>query len=68
MNIKTRLSLGDTAWYVYNNRVQEAPISKISTTTLTGIQYIEYFLGITNYVVKKEDEVFATKQELLDSL
>ena len=64
MRIETKFNIGDEVWY-YRRETHQAVMSKIDHILFEGgcIWY-----NLTNYESKSEDELFATEQELLDSL
>lgn len=70
MIIKTKLDIGDEAFYVKNNKVASDRIEEV----LINVYNNHYMEGTTIwYIVQgktkfKEDQLFGTKQELLESL
>lgn len=79
MVIKTKFDIGSEVFFIFNNRVYKQKISKIRFTKElitytrdgsnleTSIEYSFDGNSVGN-LVKKEEEVFATKEELLNSL
>lgn len=72
MKIKTKFSMGDSAFVMYNNKVVPIIIMGVhySLDKYTG-EYISYSANIStgNGLERfKEDDVFITKEELLKSL
>ena len=68
MKIETKLSCGDNAWFMLDNRPQKDKIVKVEIICLPDEDIkVFYFIGM---LLKElhESLVFATKQELLNSL
>lgn len=74
MTIETKYDIGDTVFYMDDNKVKSNKIDTITIerTTPKSIKgsvcsnYIRY-CGVGKFI-KEEEEVFATKEELLKSL
>lgn len=79
MEIKTKYSIGDTVWYIEDNRVHKGKISKINNT-ITSVMtsklgwYQKTTYNLFNYFSFKpkkeyyENELFPSKEELFESL
>jgi hypothetical protein len=75
MTINTKFNVGDFVYFIRNNQVITSKAGSISVLTgghssTTEIKYhIIFNLGLSTYTESiKESELFATKQELLNSL
>ena len=84
MDIKTRFNLGDTVYYIENNKIHQGKVVRIDTTSVlnqytynngsveTSQSYIETYKVLSNtYNRKKLFErylLFATQEELLEDL
>jgi len=75
MEIKTKFNVFDKVYYMHDNVVKFSEITKINITcsSNTPPPLIQYELegSIHHYDqcrIRNEDEVFATKEELLNSL
>ena len=74
MKIETKFNIGDEVWFILNNKVNCSKISKIAVEFTNKDNYYYYHFEydpprsptLCNYFSIKN--VFATKQELLDSL
>lgn len=76
MTITTKYNIGDEVWFLKDNKIQKSKITKIapyfSFSEKRGISWeldvkLDAFFGNT-YLSKYEDELFATKEELINSL
>lgn len=69
MTIETKYNYNDKVFFLNNNKVVEGIIKKISILTDNTIE-VRYRVSYDSYKFKslKEEQVFNTKQELLDSL
>lgn len=72
MTIQTKLSVGDTAYFLENNKVEDRMVEEINTATeeqgigkrvVTSITYL-----LTGGIRRHESSVFPTKADLLASL
>ena len=71
MTINSKYNIGDVKFTMYNNKVVQIKITRISTGTevdrkgniITNISY-----GVTDCKFLLEDEIFSSKEELLKSL
>ena len=74
MEIKTKFNVFEKVYYMHDNVVKSGEITKINITcssnTTPLIQYeLEGSIFYDDkYRIRNEDEVFATKEELLNSL
>lgn len=67
MKIETKFNLGDRVWILDSNQVKELPVTMIGLRVVPGIPvpvFYEFGGGKPFY----ENKVFASKQELLESL
>lgn len=73
MTINTKANIGDTVYFLYQNKVETAVVRHIKinvaeeqTQFIVGEKvFIDYSI---NGFSKAEEDIFLTKQELLDSL
>ena len=79
MKIETKADTGDNVWFMDNNRVIDAHVKSIEITKtinydwsdIIKVKYtVEYKRDRMSrmYMVFSEDQIFKTKQDLLDSL
>jgi len=79
MQIETKFDIGDTVFFIEENKVQQATIKRISinvneSNSQFGYGYkpdarIRYSTDSSNLSkYKNEEQLFKTKQDLLDSL
>lgn len=70
MDIKTRFKVGDVVFFMHNNKVQEGTIKRITVTieSCTEIRYKVTMKGIFNGKSLLENNIFSSKEELLNSL
>lgn len=71
MNIETKFDVGDTVWIMEDNKPTEKAISKIMVFAVLNSFFgedieLSYRLLMTK-TPAKEHQLFATKDELLDS-
>lgn len=76
MKIETKYSIKDVLYFMYSNRIQSGRPNKINivlqecTNSVTRKRdyttYIEYIFN--SNTMRRESEVFATKEELIESL
>lgn len=64
MEVQRKFDIGDKVWSIVDNRVQEWKVWLIVETS--GLQ--ARYKNLAEHISINEDFVFATKQELLDSL
>ncbi len=70
MRIETKLSVGEYAWFMLDNRPQKDKVVKINIICALDADeevMIFYFIGMLLRELH-ESLIFETKQELLDSL
>lgn len=67
MTIETKYNVGESVWLINENRVRQRPIFTIVIRVLDGKAKKEYFLEDVKGCYC-ESELFATKEELLNSL
>ena len=66
--VKTRYSIGDTVWYISNNRVLSLDITGVRVCVESeGECEVGYILHFNSSWIK-EDRLFKSKKELLESL
>ena len=79
MEVKTKYSIGDTVWYMKDNRIHKGKISKINNTITSTVTsnlgwYQKTTYHLFNYFSFKpkqeyqEHELYPTKEELIKSL
>lgn len=70
MTIKTKFSIDDKVYFIYNNKVYFAPIRAINIqvtyTYSIKIKYTISYDSLTTCI--NEDSIFKTKEELIKSL
>lgn len=74
MTIETKYDVKDIVWFMHNNKIEASPVRKIVFTkkvglwgTVTSTIYNLALCTVAN-IDFMEDELFATKEELLKSL
>jgi hypothetical protein len=68
MKIETKFSLGETVWFMKDNKAISGDIKGVNYTENTDRKItVSYYIASFPYVIY-ENRLFATKQELLDSL
>ena len=73
MKIETKLNIGDICYFMTINKIFSSVIESISIRALRGELNIEYQIrnnqaGTQYTKLFSENEIFATKQDLLNSL
>ena len=84
MEIKTKFNLGDTVYYIENNKIHQGKVVRIDTTSVlnhytyndgsvgTSQSYIETYKVLSNTYKRKQSFerylLFATQEELLEDL
>lgn len=75
MIIETKFEIGDTVWYMLDNKVANSKIHSIKINVENSrFTHITYNIGwvttafSSTYVYKEDKDIFTTKQDLLDSL
>lgn len=72
MNITTKLSIHDTAWFMHNNRAVEKTVDSFEIKVYKDgpfqSQRVDVTYELSDGSTRDESQVFTTKQELLDSL
>lgn len=73
MKIETKLNVEDECYFLHSNKVKTGFIEDIQISALKEKMYIKYSVLFKNddkteYRIYLEEDVFKTKQELLDSL
>lgn len=70
MNIETQYNINNTVYFLYNNKVWEGTVKKITITVEHNSLVITYKVQYNDWKYKslKESQAYNTKQELLDSL
>lgn len=69
INIDLEYNIGDTVYFMYNNKIQEAKIIQVSISIDEDTTHITYYIRLfgTKYNMK-DFKVFKTKQELINYL
>ena len=73
MKIETKLNVEDECYFLHSNKVKTGFVTDIRILVLMEKMYIEYSVLFKNdnkaeHKIFLEEDVFKTKQELLDSL
>lgn len=72
MTIETKFNIGDKVWFMNENKVCCDEISAIHLHLYEDKQLFNYSFGLNDciqkYIQVDEQELFRTKQELLDNL
>ena len=69
MDIHTKFSVGETAFFLHQNEVCNAEVTRITFDTQSGRVINQFNMKYRKSFVKLEDErCFRTKEELLKSL
>ena len=71
MTIETKYNIGDEVWCMNNNKVYMSFIQEVrvrKNNKKTKIEYIVEKMQKIDFGLKKEDELYPTKEELLKSL
>lgn len=69
MEIKAKFNIGDTIYFMYDNKVCNSPVCSISVWIGSQSKEIEYSVGWNKDKISiTEDESYATKEELIASL
>lgn len=71
MKIETKFNVGNEVWFIHNNVPQSLEIGFITVTIENGycVEYTFRLGADTKRVLYlREDEVFSTKEELINSL
>jgi hypothetical protein len=74
MTIKTKFSIGDVVYFMYENKIHSDKIEAIKTSlysdTSGNIEYIMKNIYNRNYleITEKENKLFATKDDLYQNL
>lgn len=71
MTIETKFNIGDEVWCMHNNKVYISFIQEVrvrKNNKKTKIEYIVESMQKIDFGLKKEDELYPTKEELLKSL
>lgn len=73
MERETKFNIGDNVWFMFNNKIHNANIIKISCVKFISpvdyksiIETEKYQLENSNWYISKE--IFNTKEELINSL
>lgn len=69
MNITTKYNIGDTVWVIFQNQAQKVGVVSIRphVTAYPETTYIQYGVNVGD-LYYKEDRVFPSKEELIQSL
>ena len=84
MEIKTKFNLGDTVYYIENNKIHQGKVVRVETMSIlnertyndgsvgTSQSYIETYKVLSNTYKRKQSFecylLFATQEELLEDL
>ena len=71
MEFRTKFNPGEEVWFMQDNRPQKMQIEVVSVGATEHFRYkTEYYMhtGSISKLKKYENEIFATKQELIESL
>lgn len=74
MTVETKFNVGETVWTIHNNKAHRVTISYICLKIDSGgINTLHYHAFIDDYnskskVVRTEDYLFASRQELMNSI
>lgn len=70
MTIKTKFNVGDSVFFIKDGKVQQIEITDIRIDINKNDTNIEYIIGNSafNYDICKEELLFSTKEELINSL
>lgn len=69
MKIETKFNIGDTVWAMNDNKALSFTVSRIDVSVVgnkVGISYMVSLYGL--YLGREEQDIFATKKELIESL
>lgn len=67
--IRTKFLVGDTVWRIRNMKAERTTICRIAVNiTKDGVDTTFYIANSLGEASISEDNIFATKQELLESL
>lgn len=69
MKIETKFNIGDAVWAMNDNKALSFTVSRIDAAVVgdkVGISYMVSLYGL--YLGREEQEIFATKKELIESL
>ena len=74
MGIKTKYSIGDTVWFLHNNRVKHGNVIGIFVSVCsyeTGVKQSESYtvrLPVANAEISDVTDAFPSKEDLINSL
>ncbi len=69
INIDLEYNIGDTVYFMYQDRIHDAKIVKINVSINGDTPYITYFMRLFDTIYNIKDfKVFKTKQELIGYL
>ena len=77
MQVETKLTPGDKCWFISQSKVVEKEIKRIlveisidyrGTVSIKTVYLVKMNIGTNETYSLNEELIFATKQELLDSL
>ena len=67
--IKTKFLVGDTVWRIRNMKAEQTNVCRLNINiTSKGTDVVHYITNSLGEASISEDNIFATKQELLESL
>lgn len=67
MKIETKFNIGDTVWFMYNNKCTSKEVIRIDVC-INGDMEIQYTFSMQGLLCVFEQYIFATKEELIASL
>jgi hypothetical protein len=71
MTIETKYNIGDEVWFMHNNKVYISFITDVrikKNNVNTKIEYMVESMQKIDFGIKKEFDLYSTKEELLKSL
>lgn len=69
ISIDLEYNIGDTVYFMYQDKIHDAKIVKINVSICNDTTRITYYIRLFDTICNIKDfEVFKTKQELLESL
>lgn len=71
MIFETKFNPGEEVWFMHYNKPQKFTIEKVKCSASTSFRYVNVYemrYNSTSPLIKHENELFRTKQELIESL
>ena len=67
--IRTKFQVGDEVWRIRNMKAEQTKISRVNIDiTSKGVEVVHYIANSLGEASIREENIFATKQELINSL